>query len=144
MHCKLSCLNSHPLDVTALRLPLTATRGLRFLSPPHAGSTELKKKKPISASNPAPGQKTNWVAGRKFFLHAGTSSSLLYLKDSLSNRNFLVDSEISVSVFPAPASSSCSRIRLVTANRYTMTCSGSSIIPLQFGSKRFHWTFQLA
>ena len=25
-----------------------------------------------------------------------------------------------------------------------MTCSGSRIIPLQFGSKRFQWTFQLA
>ena len=79
-----------------------------------------------------------------FFLPAGSSSSLLYLKDTLSSRNFLVDSGASVSVFPAPASSSSSGIRLVTANGSAMTCSGSRIIPLQFGSKRFQWTFQLA
>ena len=63
---------------------------------------------------------------------------------TLSSRNFLVDSGASVTVFPAPASSSSSGIRLVTANGSAMTCSGSRIIPLQFGSKRFQWTFQLA
>ena len=58
--------------------------------------------------------------------------------------NFLVDSGASVSVFLAPASFSSSGIRLVTASGSVMTCSGSRIIPLQFGSKRFQWTFQQA
>ena len=97
--------------------------------------------KPRSASNPAPmvGKLTgHWE--ETFFLPAGSSSSLLYLKDTLSSRKFLVDSEASVSVFPAPASSSSS----VTANGSTMTCSGSRIIPLRFRSKCFQWTFQIA
>ena len=75
------------------------------------------------------------------FLLARISSSL---RCSLSNRNLLVDSEASVSVFPAPASSSGSGIHLVTANGSTMTCSGSRIIPLLFSSKHFHWIIQLA
>ena len=98
-------LSPTPPDVPALQLPLTATRGLCLPSPTHAGSTVITETKPRSASNPAPGRETNWMAGRTFFLPARTSSYFLYLKDSLSNRNFLVDSWASVSVVPAPASS---------------------------------------
>ena len=60
------------------------------------------------------GKLTGWQE-EKIFLPAGIASSLLYLKDSLSDRNFLVDSSASVSVFPAPATSSSSGIRLVMA-----------------------------
>ena len=82
-----------------------------------------------NARNPVLGPKTKQLVVRNFFLPAGSSSSLLYLQDTLSSRCFLVDS---VTVFPAPASSSNSGIRLVTANRSAMTYSGSRIIPLQF------------
>ena len=69
---------------------------------------------------------------------------MLYSKDSSPSVHLLSDSKASVSVFPAPASSSSSGIRLVTSNISVMTCIGSRIIPLLFGSKSFHWTFQLA
>ena len=62
----------------------------------------------------------------------------------LSSRRFLLDSGSSVSVFPAPPSASGSRVRLVTADGSSLTCSGSRIIPLRFGSHRFDWPFQLA
>ena len=73
-----------------------------------------------------------------FFLPAGSSSYLLYLKDTLLQK---FSCGVSVSVYPAPASSSSSGIRLFTANGFAMTCSGSRIISLLFGSKRFQWTF---
>ena len=129
-------LSPPPPDVPSLWLPLP--------SPNHVCSTLLTETKPRSASNPPPGWKTNWPAGTKFFLPARISSSLLYLKYSLSNSNFLVESGASVSGFSAPVSSSSSGIHPVTANGSAMTCNGFRIIPLLFSSKRFHWTFQLA
>ena len=75
-------------------------------------------------------------------LCVGTSdsgSSLIYFKDLLSSRRFLVDSRASVSVFPAPPSASGSGLQLVTADG--STCSGSRIIPLCFGSHRFDCLF---
>ena len=57
---------------------------------------------------------------------------------------FLVNSEASVSVFPAPASSSTSGVKLLTADGSSVSCSGSRIIPLRFGSYSFNWLFQLA
>ena len=78
-------------------------------------------------------------------------SSLIFLKDILSNREFLVDSGAfgaSVSVFPGPKASSDNRISLLKADCSPMVCSGSCIIPLQFtcgsGSKVYNWNFQLA
>ena len=62
----------------------------------------------------------------------------------LSSHQFLVDSEASLSVFPAPASSSASRVKLLTADGSSVLCSGSRIIPLLFGSCSFNWMFQLA
>ena len=52
-----------------------------------------------------------------FSLPAGsTSFSLVNLQDMLSSRRFLEDSRTSVSVFPAPASSSSSDVKLLTAD----------------------------
>ena len=74
-----------------------------------------------------------------------TLSPLVYLQDSLSSRRFLIDSGASVSVFPAPRSSSTSSgVRLLTADGSSLMCSGSRIIPLGFGTHRFEWPFQLA
>ena len=78
-----------------------------------------------------------------FSLPAGsTSSFLVYLQDKLSFRQFLVDSGASVSVFLAPASSSTSGVKLLTADGSSVSCSGSRIIPLRFGSSNFDWMFQ--
>jgi len=74
-----------------------------------------------------------------------TSSPLIYLQDSLSSRRFLIDSAASVSVFPAPrSSSSSSGVKLLSADGSSLSCSGSRVIPLQFGNHRFEWPFQLA
>ena len=60
-----------------------------------------------------------------------TSSPLVYLQDSLSSWRFLIDSGASLSVFPAPRSSSTySGVKLLTADGSSLTCSGSRIIPL--------------
>ena len=51
-----------------------------------------------------------------------TSSPLVYLQDSLSSRGFLIDSGASISVFPAPRSSSTSSgVRLLTADGSSLT-----------------------
>ena len=74
-----------------------------------------------------------------------TSSPLIYLQDSLSSRRFLIDSGASVSVFPDPGSSGKeSGVKLLTADGSSLSCSGSRVIPLRFGSHRFEWPFQLA
>ena len=74
-----------------------------------------------------------------------TSSPLIYLQDSLSSRRFLIDSGASVSVFPDPGSSGGdSGVKLLTADSSSLSCSGSRVIPLRFGSHRFEWPFQLA
>ena len=57
------------------------------------------------------------------------SSSLIFLKDILSERKFLVDSGVSVSVFPGPKSSSVDKVHLLTTDGSPMICSGSRIIP---------------
>ena len=76
------------------------------------------------------------------------SFSLLFLRDILSDREFLVDSGASVSVFPGPKSTSSEGVRLLTADGTPMVCSGTKIIPLRFscgsGSKVYSWKFQLA
>ena len=58
------------------------------------------------------------------------SFSLLFLRDILSDREFLVDSGASVSVFPGPKSTSAEGVRLLTADGSPMVCSGTKIIPL--------------
>ena len=75
-------------------------------------------------------------------------SSLIFLKDILSNREFLVDSGASVSVFPGPKGATDDGVCLLTADGLPMVCSGSRMIPLRFscgsGSKVYTWNFQLA
>ena len=56
------------------------------------------------------------------------SYSLLFLRDILSDREFLVDSGASVSVFPGPKSNSSDGVRLLTADGSPMICSGTKII----------------
>ena len=74
-----------------------------------------------------------------------TSTPLIYLQDSLSSRRFLINSGASVSVFPAPRSSSSpSGVKLLTADGSSLSCLGSRVIPLQFGNHRFELSFQLA
>ena len=72
----------------------------------------------------------------------------IFLKDILSNCDFLVDSGVSISVFPCPRSSSDDRLCLLTANGSPMVCSGTHFIPLLFSccsvSKVYTWNFQLA
>ena len=72
----------------------------------------------------------------------------IFLKDILSNCDFLVDSRVSISVFPGPRSSSDDRVCLLTADGSSMVCSGTHLIPLLFsccsGSKVYTWNFQLA
>ena len=75
--------------------------------------------------------------------------SLLFLKDILSDRKFVVDSGASVTLFQGLKSTSSDGVRLLTADGSLMICSGTKIIPLQFscgaGSKVYTWTaFQLA
>ena len=76
------------------------------------------------------------------------SSSLIFVKDILLDREFLVNSGASVSVVPGPQSSSVNRVCLLTVKGSPMICSGSCIIPLPFscgsGSKVYTWNFQLA
>ena len=75
-------------------------------------------------------------------------SSLLFLRNILSDREFLVDSGTSVSVFPGPKSTSVDGVCLLTADGSLMVCSGSHIIPWRFScgsnSKVYSWNFQLA
>ena len=75
---------------------------------------------------------------------SSSSSSLGYLQDKLSSCRFLGDSRASVSVFPAPASSSTFGVKLLTADGSSVSCSGSRITPLHFDSYIFDWPFQLA
>ena len=71
-----------------------------------------------------------------FSLPAGsTSPFLVYLKDKLSSLWFLVDSRASLSV---------SGVKLLTADGSSVSCSGSRIITLPFGSNNVDCMFQLA
>ena len=76
------------------------------------------------------------------------SFTLLFVKDILSSREFLVDSGASVSVFPGSSSSSGDGFRLLNADGSPIFCSGSQLIPLRFScgsrSKVYTWKFQLA
>ena len=75
------------------------------------------------------------------------SSPLLFLKNRLSSASFLVDTGASVSVFPhVPSSFSTpgSGVQLKTADGTAMNTYGSRRLALQFGSRRFEWSFLLA
>ena len=74
-------------------------------------------------------------------------SSHNFLREILSDREFLVDSGASDSVFPGPKSASVERVCLLTADGSPMVCSGSQIIPFRFScgsrSKVYSRNFQL-
>ena len=74
-------------------------------------------------------------------------TSLIFLKDILSEREILVDSGASVPVFPGPKGATNNGVCLLTAEGLPMVCSGTHIIPLRFScgseSKVYTWNFQL-
>ena len=76
------------------------------------------------------------------------STTLLFLKDILSDCEFFVDSGASVSVFTGPRFSSDDKVHLLTTIGSPMVCSGTCRIPLWFscgsGSKVYTLNFQLA
>ena len=75
------------------------------------------------------------------------SSPLLFLDNKLSFAKFLVDMGASVSVFPhLPCSHSApgSGVQLRMAESSPMNTYGSRSLALQFGSRRFEWSFLLA
>ena len=104
-------------------------------------------RRPRTAGNPVPFQETSSPAGG-FFRPTCPPSCSLALQDILSDREFLVDSGASVSVFSGPRLSSDDGVRLLTAHRSPMLCSGSCLIPLRFscrsGSRVYTRNFQLA
>jgi len=69
---------------------------------------------------------------------------LIYLQDVLSNRNFLVDTGASRSVFPHHSSAAPTGPRLLMADGRPTKAWGSRTLPLQFGNRRFQFSFLLA
>ena len=75
------------------------------------------------------------------------ASSLIFLQNALSSCKFLVDTGASVSVYPHLPRQPCAPSvgdQLRTANATAMDTYGSRQIALQFGPRRFDWTFLLA
>ena len=68
----------------------------------------------------------------------------MYLQDALSNRDYLVDTGASRSVFPHHSSAAPTGPRLLMADGRPTKAWGSRLIPLQFGSRRFQFQFLLA
>ena len=77
------------------------------------------------------------------FFSQGTSP-LMYLRDSIPNKRFLVDSGAAVSVFPHSSLSPCAPIKIVSANGSTIRCWEERLLPLKFGTRHFSWSFRLA
>ena len=55
-----------------------------------------------------------------------------FLRDILSNQEFLVNSSASLFVFPGPKFTSSKSVWLLTAEGFSMVCSGTYIITLRF------------
>ena len=117
-----------------------------------AGTVVNLETKLIDVFSPVPGLKTTSLTGG--FLYSSCCSSpgnkLIFLQETLSNRNFLVDSGASVSVFPhhssKPSSSSVfsNSGEPRTADQLSVGCAGTKEISHCFGSQRFSWSFKLA
>ena len=58
--------------------------------------------------------------------------------------SFSIYTGASISVFPSPTLPSTSGVQLLMADGSTLTCSGSRISPLRFGTWNCSWRFQLA
>ncbi len=72
---------------------------------------------------------------------------LLYARDRLSGRRFLVDTGAEVSVFPATRSDRHSQpqgTKLTAANGSSIHTYGKRAISLQFNDRHFKWTFTIA
>ena len=69
---------------------------------------------------------------------------LIYLQDVLSNRDFLVDTGASRSLFPHQSSAVPTGPRLLMADGRPTKAWGSRTLPLQFGNRRFQFSFLLA
>ena len=75
-----------------------------------------------------------------------SSSPLLFLNNRLNYAKFLVDTGASVAVFPHLPhfhSAPDSGVQLRTADCSPMNTNGSCCLALQFGSRRFEWSFLL-
>ena len=73
--------------------------------------------------------------------------SLLFVRDTISGRNFLVDTGAAVSIYPASkADRNSNRIgsRLQAANATSIRSYGTRIVPLNINSKVLHWEFIIA
>ena len=69
---------------------------------------------------------------------------LIYLRDILTNREFLVDTGASRSVFPHHSSKASTGLRLLMADGRPTKSWGCRTLPLQFGDRRFQFPFLLA
>ena len=72
------------------------------------------------------------------------TSLLIYLTDTLTNRRFLVDTGATISLFSHKSNNKPPSIQLTAANGQPISSSGDRWIPLQFGNRRFEWSFHLA
>ena len=72
------------------------------------------------------------------------TSPLKYLTDTLTDHRFLVDTGATISLFPHKSKNKPSSLQLTAANGQPISSWGDRWIPLQFGNRRFEWSFQLA
>ena len=80
---------------------------------------------------------------------ASHNTGLFFLWDKISGRQFLVDTGAEISVIPATASDKRNTHDkqgplLSAANGTTIKTYGSRIVPLQFASKGYQWSFTIA
>ena len=96
---------------------------------------------------PNSGKRTRWrvtLGSIPVGLHSQRTSPLLYLRDSVSNHQYLVYTGTTISVFPHTCSKPFSNLDLVSANGSAIRSWGERRISLRFGLHRFVWSFRLA
>ena len=69
---------------------------------------------------------------------------MTYLQDQLTNRDFLVDTGASRSVFPHNSTAPSTGPRLLMADGHPVCSWGSRTLPLMFGNCCFNYQFLLA
>ncbi len=90
------------------------------------------------------GKRAGWRPPPPQLISLRAGSSLLYLGDELSGKDFLVDTGASRSVLPHSSPSPPCGPRLAAANGRIIPSWGSRQIPLRFGGFRYSWEFLLA
>ena len=78
---------------------------------------------------------------------AGLNKGLLFLRDKLSRRKFLVDTGAEVSVLPATGLDKRTRPLgpcLIAANGSSIKTYGTNTLSICFASKTYQWTFTIA